>query len=189
MQKWPVVNEKNIKQSQECTVYVWTTLDDKCKIVKKTISDQRNMVGPATWLDGTSNKQKQRKSILHQAFYQTIWIYYASINTSKSVFCNVHWCRVANVYGAHFFSVSFLVFISKIRIHQPRNLIISGNLFNFASSRNLYEIHPKKLLQLLLLRERERQDDAVTAGEDDGAFVPGATKLCAATGLLKMMHV
>jgi len=32
MQKWPVVNEKYIKRSQECTVYVWTGLDDVCAI-------------------------------------------------------------------------------------------------------------------------------------------------------------
>jgi len=41
MQKWPVVNEKHIKQSQECTVLFmfelhWTM---SAKSLKKTIND------------------------------------------------------------------------------------------------------------------------------------------------------
>jgi len=33
--KWPFVKDKHTKQSQQCIVYIWTGLDDECKIVMK----------------------------------------------------------------------------------------------------------------------------------------------------------
>jgi len=72
MQKWPVVNEKQSQLEQEYTVYVWTALNDKCKIVFKTINNYRNIVLAATWLDGLQKFSIYRYSTYIPSFVEIL---------------------------------------------------------------------------------------------------------------------
>jgi len=65
MQKWLVLKEKHIRQSQECTFYVSTGLNDEYKIIKTqlVISDERSIMFLAAILVGWTERSKPRTYI------------------------------------------------------------------------------------------------------------------------------
>jgi len=57
MQKWPVVKEKDIKIEPRISIPFMLELEYQSKIIKKTISEQRNIFLAASWVGWTESLQ------------------------------------------------------------------------------------------------------------------------------------
>ena len=74
MQNWPVVKEKDIKQSQEFQYPLYWNWNMKANSLKKAISDYRNMFLAASWVGWTESLEPNFVEIAETA--AKIWRFF-----------------------------------------------------------------------------------------------------------------